>query len=168
MAWAGLKSPKNNFFFVSTHFSYGFERLKNLLGGIPEHRDILKEPNALVRAQEPTNNLGFSLNRTNFCEIDKTQMNKVFEGLAGVSQNQRLHCFIRSPINANSKEWFFAHAQWSKLWKCLSSIMVIFGQMCLRFVPFQICSAIFTLNLWYNPLRATSGPRRLTLHSYFS
>ena len=39
-----VNRPKNNFFFVSTHFSYGFERLKNLLGGIPEHRDILKEP----------------------------------------------------------------------------------------------------------------------------
>ena len=57
----------------------------------------------------PPNKQKFRLNFTNFCEIDKTQMNKVFNGLDGMSHDQRLHCFIRSPANANGNEWFFEY-----------------------------------------------------------
>ena len=41
---AGIKTPKIDFFLVSTNFSYVFERVKNIYGGIPRHWDILKEP----------------------------------------------------------------------------------------------------------------------------
>ena len=43
-----------------------------------------------------------------FCGIDKIQMNKVFKGLEGISHDNSLHCFIRSPANSNGKERFFA------------------------------------------------------------
>jgi len=46
VAGAGIKTPKIDFFLVSTNFSYVFERVKNINGGIPGHRDILNEPNA--------------------------------------------------------------------------------------------------------------------------
>jgi len=65
-------------------------------------------PNHEVDKQE-INEQNLSLNFANFCEIDKTQMNKVFKGLDGMCNDQRLHCFIRSPANSNGNEWFFAY-----------------------------------------------------------
>ena len=65
-------------------------------------------------AQEPFNEHNFSLSFTNLCEIDKTQMNKVFKGLDGLSHDKRLHCFIRSPANADGNEWFFAYTNSTK------------------------------------------------------
>ena len=61
------------------------------------------------RVQEPVNEQNFCINFTNFCEIDKMQMNKVYKKLDGMSHDQRLHCFIRTPANENGKEWFFAY-----------------------------------------------------------
>ena len=63
-----------------------------------------------MRAHERFNEHHFSLNFSHFYEIEKTQMNKVFKGLDGLSQDRRLHCFIKSPANADSNEWFFAYA----------------------------------------------------------
>ena len=62
-------------------------------------------------AQEnlPFNEHNFSLNFTNFCEIDKTQMNKVFKIFDGLSHDKRLNCFIRSPANVYGNECYFSY-----------------------------------------------------------
>ena len=53
LAGAGLKNPKNNFFLVRTNFSYVFGGVKNINGGIPGYRYILKEPSVDVTSVAP-------------------------------------------------------------------------------------------------------------------
>ena len=85
--------------------SNDFERLRNKTNPVSSSQVI--QP---LRAQEKPKEHTFSLTFTDFCEIDKTQMNRLLKGLDEMSHDRRLDCFIRSPPNVNAKEWLFDYA----------------------------------------------------------